>query len=154
VLHLAAIELCDIGVDVGELGFTRAEPCLDLGLLPLELRQPSLHGRLVQTVFDGSDDPGDRPLDLGQCLAVGFRLGATCLVLAVHLLVVGAHGLGHGLRRDQPLGEPSEHPLFHEGALDRAAVGAGYAAVMVEAAVTLLGDDAVLAPAAAAHQQA
>jgi hypothetical protein len=42
-------------------------------------------------------------------LAVDLGLGTTRLVLAVHLLVVGAHGPGDSFHRDQPLGEPDEH---------------------------------------------
>ena len=142
-----------MGFTSGRSAGAVAQTRLDLGLLPLELGHARLHRGLVHAVLDGCHDALDGPLDLGERLAIGIDLGASRVVLAVHLLVVGAHGLGDRLRRHQSLRQAGEHPLLDHGAADRTAVAACAPPMVIEAAVPIIHDDPVLALAAAAGEQ-
>src|SRR3546814_8061700 len=87
-------------------------------------------------------------------LAVDIGLRAAFAVLLVQFLGVGAHGFGYVFSGNQLFGEARKNALFNHVAADGAAIVASTAPVAVEAAIAILGDDAILHVAAAAFQQA
>lgn len=151
--NLAAVDLGDVRIDVGQLGRLDRDPRGDLRLLALERVEPRLHRWLVHAVLDGGDDRLDAAFDPGERLAVAHRLRALLAPLPVHLLMVGAHGLGDGVGRGERTGEPGKRAGLDVAAADRPAVVAGGAAVRVEAAIAVVDDDAVGAAAAAAFEE-
>jgi|GEM_PF-3257220 len=153
-LHPPAIDAGDVGMHVRGvtrgLGLTRD----DLGLLAFQFVHARFHGRLIHTVFDGRDDPGDGLLDLVQHLAVVLTLRTALAVETVHFLGEGAHSFLDGPRGNQPVLETGQHPFLDLVAGDGPVVVAGAAPVMVEAAIAVAHDEAVFTAAATAGQQA
>ncbi len=154
VLDLAAVYLGNVGIDVQQLGLVDRQPSGDLRFLLFEFGHPHFHGRLIHAVLDGSDDACDRALDLGKRRSVRAGLRAALPIMAVQLIVVGAHRLGDGVGRDQLLGEPRQCTLLDHRTPDRSIVIAGATPVVVQAAITILENDAVASLTGAAREQA
>jgi hypothetical protein len=76
------------------------------------------------------------------------------MVLAVGLLRIGPHGDRHGFGRYQLVGEAGQYAPLDVVAANRPAVVAGPLAEMTKAAVAVIDDDAILAAATSASEQA
>ena len=140
-------------MDVGHVGRDVLHSRENIGLLALQLVHPRLHRRLIHAVLNGGHHAGDAALDLLQRLGIKFRLRSTLAVLLIERLGVGAHGLGHRVGGNELPGQARQNTGFDLVPKDRAAVVAGPAAIAIEAAVAVAGDDAVVTATATAFEQ-
>ena len=152
--HLGLVNFGNVRVNVRHIRRHVLHACQDLDLLLLQIIHPRLHAGLIHAVLDGGHDTGNAAFDLVERLAVDIGLRAACAVLLVQFLGVGAHGFGYIFSGNQLFGEARKNALFNHIAADGAAIVASTAPVAVEAAIAILGDDAILPVAAAAFQQA
>src|SRR3546814_20292793 len=88
-------------------------------------------------------------------MGVGVGLNAPLAILAVDMGRIGGNGGFDLVGRHQPVGDTGKRPAFQLFTPDRPAVGAGTAAMMAHAAITVADDDGIgaAAPAAIARKR-
>ncbi len=147
-LHLAAVDVRDLRVDVGHVDRNGGEALVQLVLPGLQFAHAVHHAPRIAAVLDHRDHGLDLLLDVGQLLPVRRARSAALAVEPVGLLGIRLHRLGGGLGGHQLLPEPCHDPLLDLDSPDAPAVGARARHDVAGAAVAVL---AALGVGAAAH---
>jgi hypothetical protein len=93
--------------------------------LQFEFVEPVEQGRFIAAILDYGHNVIDLAFHVCQAAAIRVDRQTTLAVETVHLLGVGAHGLGRDLGRQEPVLQALQYPHFKPLAADRARVGAG-----------------------------
>lgn len=149
-----AINACNVRMQVRCIGRRFRLAGKEFRLLPFQLVHARLHRRLIHAVLNGRDNSCDSFFDLVQRPTVLLTLRPPFAAQVVHFLGEGAHGFLDGAGRNQPVFQPGQHTLLDLLARDGPAIVADAAPMMVQAAVAVPHDEAILAAAATAGQQA